>query len=66
MGTDELDLNTDEWYGNDDPREWMFYRPSDETKYKLILNEDKSITVYVKEKSMEDFEKCKTVKDGDY
>ena len=50
MGTDNFDTLNDEWYGTDDPREWKFYRPSDETTYMLILNEDKSVTVFVKEK----------------
>lgn len=66
MGTDNFDTLNDEWYGTDDPREWKFYRPSDETTYKLILNEDKSVTVFVKEKGADDFEKGVTIKDGDY
>ena len=66
MGTDEHDVNCDEWYGTDDPREWKFYRPSDDTNYRFVLNEDKSITVYIKESNEEEFKQVETVKDGDY
>ena len=37
---------TDEWYGTDDPKDWQWYRPSDNKRYRLVLNPDKTIDCY--------------------
>lgn len=37
---------TDEWYGSDNPLEWVFYRPSNNTTYRMELElETKDIHV---------------------
>lgn len=48
------DRAEDEWYGTDDPYEWWFYRPSEDTEYKLIMDEkEKRIDIYYMESSKE-------------
>ena len=39
-------IMTDEWYGTDEPNDWQWYRPSDDKRYRLVLNPDKTIDCY--------------------
>lgn len=39
--------NEAEWYGNDDPKEWLFYIPSQCINVKLLMiEEEKRIDIY--------------------
>ena len=42
-------INTDEWYGTDDIKDWEWHRPSNDKYYRLYLNSDGTITYYEKE-----------------
>lgn len=45
------DRDEDEWYGDDDPKIWRFYRPSEDLEVKMIMDEEnKQINVYKKQK----------------
>ena len=33
------DRDEDEWYGDDNPHIWRFYRPSEKATYKMVLDE---------------------------
>lgn len=41
------DRDEDEWYGDDDPKVWRFYRPSSDLRVKLVMV-DKRVEVYEK------------------
>ena len=44
------DRDEDEWYGDDDPKIWRFYRPSEDLEVKMIMDEEnKQIKVYEKQ-----------------
>lgn len=46
-----------EWYGSDDPKEWMFYIPSQAMTVKMIMEEkSKRIMIYEQWCGKEDFE----------
>lgn len=41
------DRDEDEWYGDDDPKIWRFYRPSKDLEVKMVMDEkNKQITIY--------------------
>lgn len=41
------DRDEDEWYGDDDPKIWRFYRPFKDLEVKMVMDEEnKRITVY--------------------
>ena len=41
------DRDEDEWYGDDDPKIWRFYRPSKDLEVKMVMDEEnKRIAVY--------------------
>lgn len=45
------DRDEDEWYGDDDPKIWKFYRPSKDLEVKMVMDEEnKRINVYKKQK----------------
>lgn len=48
------DRAEDEWYGDDDPRVWRFYRPSQATTYKMLLDEERRrVNLYYKKDNQE-------------
>ena len=50
------DDDFDEWYGDDSPEIWRFYRPSEETEYKMVMDQpNKKINYFYKTKNDEDF-----------
>lgn len=47
--SDYGDRDEDEWYGEDDPKIWRFYRPSIGYEVKLqMVEEDKRVDIYEK------------------
>lgn len=48
----------DEWYGEDNPHIWRFYRPSEKTTYKMVLDECyRQITTFEKKDTETEYRK---------
>lgn len=57
---------TDEWYGTEDPKDWQWHRPSDDKRYRLVLNPDKTITCYESKSETEAFYKVRIFSSNEY
>lgn len=55
------DEPTDEWYGDNDPKIWKFYRPRQDITYIMEMNEEeKKIEISIHKRSDGEYEKFST------
>ena len=48
--------SSDEWFGEDSPEIWRFYRPSKETEYKMVMDQpNKKVNFFYKKKDDSEF-----------
>ena len=40
------DRDEDQWYGDDNPKIWRFYRPSKDLEVKMVMDGELRISVY--------------------
>lgn len=59
-------INTDEWYGTDDIKDWEWHRPGNDKYYRIYLNPDSTITCYEKDTENGEYHITATFSNKDY